>query len=276
MPIPLLPALPWIGKALIGTLGIGYGVKSAVDNRDSYNFDFVDNIKKNVTTASLPLVLPYYAYKARKSRPAVATYEPDNHTNLLITKPTSPYIDEEAASISSLTRTNNWDDSYWSRPSSSWDTDVNYVTGGTPAPAPKGNDNNNNNNNNNNKNNNKNGFPWGTASILGLGAYTGWQVYQGHKDAQEQKENEEIVKKNEQSAAQLGVTAGTPVEKRNKVNNDTITGNASTNNTTAGGSKGSVKSNAKNGSTSTSTYSNKKFNVDSAYSKKNYADDNIW
>ncbi len=255
MPIPLLPALPWVGKALLGlgaTLGLYPAIKKTTESAREYvqNTDF-PSFNRSSTKSS--------------SGPAIATYEPDNHTNLLITRPISPYIGEEAAPISSLTRTNNWDDNYWSRPSSSWDTDVDYITGDTPAPAPKEDDNDKKGNNNNNNNKNKNNFPWGTTlTILGLTGFTGHQIYQGHKEAEERKENEEVAKKNEQSAAQLGATAGRGAVRRNDAKNDSVPSTS----TPGYNSTSSGKSNKPN---KPNTYT--KFNSDSAYTNKNYAND---
>lgn len=223
MPVPLLPALPWVGKALLGlgaTLGLYPAIKKTTESAREYvqSTDFPSFNRSSTKSSS--------------SGPAVATYEPDNHTNVLVTRPVNPYIGEEAAPISALTRTNNWDDDYWSRPSSTLENygDFDYITGDIPvAPAPKGDDDNNkkdNNNNNNNKNNkNRNYTPW----LIGSGLlYAGWQGYEGYKEREALKENEEIAKENEQSAEQLGESAGKSFKRINKNPTDSVSGTPTT------------------------------------------------
>ena len=93
MPGPLiLPAIPWIGKAI----GIGLGTLAT--------YPLVKNATESVREYVQDIDLPSFNKPSIKlsSEPAVATYEPDNHTNLLRSRSTSPYIDEEPASISSL------------------------------------------------------------------------------------------------------------------------------------------------------------------------------
>ena len=109
MPGPLiLPAIPWIGKAIgigLGTLATYPLVKNATESVK----DYVQNTDFSFNKPSIKL----------SSEPAVATYEPDNHTNLLRSRSISPYIDEEPASISSLgvnTPGFHASDNYWNTP----------------------------------------------------------------------------------------------------------------------------------------------------------------
>lgn len=242
MPGPLiLPALPWIGKALIGTLGT-LGLYPVIKNTTESAREYVRDID-----------LPSFNKPSIKlsSEPAVATHEPDNHTNLLRSRSTSPYIDDESASISSLTGIDNIGFSKQFVPGDTEAEDAilqNEISSDSSNSSPKK-DNNKGDNNNNNKN--KNYLPW----ILGLGTvgYVGYQGYQGYKEAEKQKEKEELTKENQRKGASLKEAAAEGAV-RKKPNGD------STSNTDY---------------SSTSSSSNKKpntnkLNIDSMYQNKKY------
>lgn len=76
MAIPFVPAIPAATKAImagLASLGLGFGVKSAVDNRKEYNFDLTNSIKKNATISTLPIVLATANYQAHKDKQAELT-----------------------------------------------------------------------------------------------------------------------------------------------------------------------------------------------------------
>lgn len=131
MPGPLiLPAIPWIGKAI----GIGLGTLAT--------YPLVKNATESVREYVQDIDLPSFDRPLKfSSEPAVATYEPDNHTNILRSKSISPYIDEEPASISSLgvnTPGFHASDNYWNMPEN-----VVYTTNSTSnavTPPPQNND----------------------------------------------------------------------------------------------------------------------------------------